>query len=68
MGSTARSTSAARSRNPAHLVVVVVLVFVVVILVVIVFVFVTPLLVVGITNALFCKEVLYEGKRTCTVE
>jgi hypothetical protein len=67
----------ASSRNPAHLVVAVILVFVVVVVVVVVFmvivllvvfVFVVPLIVVGLANALFCKEVQYEGKRTCTVE
>ncbi len=58
MGSAACSTSAAGSRNLAHLVVVVVLVFVVVVVVVVVvFVFIVPLVVVGIANALFCKEV-----------
>jgi hypothetical protein len=54
MGSAACSTSVAGSRNLAHLVVVVVLVFVVI---VVVFVFVAPLVVVGVANALFCKEV-----------
>ncbi len=58
MGSAARSTSAAGSRNLAHLVVVVILVFVVVIvIIVVVFIFVAPLVVVGVANALFCKEV-----------
>jgi hypothetical protein len=56
MGSAARSTSTAGSRNPAHLVVVVVLVFVFVV-VVVVFIFDVPLVVVGVANALFCKEV-----------
>jgi hypothetical protein len=56
MGSAACSTSAAGSKNSAHLVVIVVLVFVVVIVIVI-FVFVVPLIVVGVANALFCKEV-----------
>jgi hypothetical protein len=70
MGSAARSTSAAGSRNLAHLVVIVILFFVVIIIVivivvVVIFVFVIPLVVVGVANALFCKEVLYEGKCTC---
>ncbi len=60
MGSMARSTSAAGSRNLAHFIVVVILIFVVVIVVIVVIfvlVFVVPLVVVGIANALFCKEV-----------
>ncbi len=56
MGSTAHSTSAAGIRNSAHLIVVVILIFVIII-VVVVFVFVIPLIVVGVANALFCKEV-----------
>jgi hypothetical protein len=69
MGSVARSTSVAGSRNLAHLVAIVILILIlVVVVVVVVFVFVVPLVVVGAANALFCKEVQYEGKRTCTVE
>jgi hypothetical protein len=51
MGSTAHSTSVAGSRNPVYLVVVVVLVFVIDVVIVV------PLVVVGIANPLFCKEV-----------
>jgi hypothetical protein len=57
MGSLACSTSAAGSRNLAHLVVIVILVLVVVVVIVIVFAFVAPLIVVGVANALFCKKV-----------
>jgi hypothetical protein len=66
MGRAARSTSAASSRNLAHLIIVVIVVVVlvlvvvvviVIVIVVFVFVFVVPLIVVGVANALFCKEV-----------